>query len=91
MLERADCTMSSEMIEVQRAGAHQDRLERAILTTARAMKELNLPQILPVLKRLEAARDDLLKNGDAIEYAERVISKLSRKSDSSQPLACGAS
>jgi adenylosuccinate lyase len=81
----------SEAIKDQHAGADQDRLERAILTTARVMTEFNLPQILPTLKRLEAERDDLLKNGDAISYAERVLSKLSRKSDTSQSLERAAS
>ena len=49
-----------------------ERLERAIAITADCMERHNLPQLLPTLKRLEAARDDLIANGDPIEYARRV-------------------
>ena len=55
-----------------------ERLERAIRTTARVMKDYNLRQLLPTLKRLEQARDNLLADGDALEYAERVLSNLNR-------------
>ena len=44
-----------------------ERLERAITITAEAMSRHNLPQLLPTLKRLEAARDDLIANGDPID------------------------
>jgi hypothetical protein len=37
------------------------------------MVEHNLPQLLPTLKRLEAERDRLLREGDAIEYAKRLL------------------
>jgi hypothetical protein len=40
------------------------------------MTRHNLPELLPTLKRLEAARDDLRANGDPIEYARRVLTKL---------------
>jgi len=53
-----------------------ERLNRAIEVTARFMVEYNLPQIMPTLKRLEAERDKLLAQGDAIEYAKRVLEKL---------------
>jgi len=44
--------------------------------TADCMTRHNLPELLPTLKRLEAARDDLRANGDPIEYARRVLTKL---------------
>jgi ribosomal 50S subunit-associated protein YjgA (DUF615 family) len=50
-----------------------DRLERAITTPARAMVQHNLPGVMPTLKRLEAERDRLLREGDAIEYAKRLL------------------
>jgi hypothetical protein len=53
-----------------------ERLERAIAKTAYCMTRHKLPQLLPTLKRLEAARDDLKANGDPIEYARRVLTKL---------------
>jgi hypothetical protein len=49
------------------------RLERPITMTAYVMAHHNLPQLLPTLKRLEAERDNLLRNGDPIEYAKRVL------------------
>jgi hypothetical protein len=52
-----------------------ERLERAITITAEAMSRHNLPQLLPTLKRLEAERDNILMNGDPIEYAKRVLAK----------------
>jgi hypothetical protein len=52
-----------------------ERLERAITVTASAMARHNLPQLLPTLKRLEAERDNLLLNGDPIEYAKRVLER----------------
>lgn len=61
------------------------RLQRAINTTAYVMVRHDLPQLLPTLKRLEAARDGLLRNDDAIGYAKRVLDqgamsgKVSRK------------
>jgi hypothetical protein len=50
-----------------------ERLERAIKITASCIVEHNLPQLLPTLKRLEAERDRLVQEGDAIEYARRVL------------------
>jgi hypothetical protein len=58
--------VSSSLITVE-------RLERAIAVTANAMTRHNLPQLLPTLKRLEAERENLLLNGDPIEYAKRVL------------------
>jgi hypothetical protein len=37
------------------------------------MIEHHLPQLLPILKRLEAERDRLVQEGDAIEYAKRLL------------------
>jgi hypothetical protein len=53
-----------------------ERLGCAIAVTADCMTRHNLPELLPTLKRLEAARDDLRANGDPIEYARRVLTKL---------------
>jgi hypothetical protein len=50
-----------------------ERLEQAIQLTARCMVNHQLPQILPTLKRLEAERDRLLREGNALEYARRVL------------------
>jgi hypothetical protein len=73
-----------------------ERLEDAISLTAYVMQRHNLPHIVPTLKRLEAARNDLLVNGDPIEYAKRVLDRstiglLNYKSDPNQPLTHGAS
>jgi hypothetical protein len=50
-----------------------ERLESAVKVTARCMVEHDLPQLLPTLKRLEAERDRLVQEGDAIEYARRLL------------------
>ena len=52
-----------------------ERLERAIAVTAYCMTKHNLPQLMPVLKRLEAERDNLIANGDPIEYASEVLAR----------------
>ena len=52
-----------------------ERLDSAITLTAYVMQRHSLPQLLPTLKRLQAARDDLLVNGDALEYAARVLAR----------------
>jgi hypothetical protein len=54
-----------------------ERIERAIAITAEAMARHNLPQLLPTLKRLEAERDKLIVDGDPIDYAERLIARIS--------------
>jgi hypothetical protein len=51
------------------------RLENAITMTAYVMRRHQLPQLLTTLKRLEAARDDLLVNGDPLEYAKQVLER----------------
>jgi hypothetical protein len=48
-------------------------LKRAITVTADVMVRHNLSQLMPTLKRLEVERDKLLREGDAIEYAKRVL------------------
>jgi hypothetical protein len=51
-----------------------ERLERAIKVTARCMVDHDLPQqLMPTLRRLEAERDRLMRDGDAIEYAKRLL------------------
>ena len=52
-----------------------ERLERAIAATAYCMTKHNLPQLMPALKRLEAERDNLIANGDPIQYAERILKR----------------
>ena len=52
-----------------------ERLERAIAVTAYCMTKHNLPQLMPALKRLEAERDNLIANGDPIQYAERILKR----------------
>jgi hypothetical protein len=52
-----------------------ERLENAITMTAYVMRRHRLPQLLTTLQRLEAARDDLLVNGDPLEYAKRVLER----------------
>lgn len=52
-----------------------ERVERAITMTAYAMQQHKLPQFLPALKRLEAARDDLARDGDALDYARRALER----------------
>lgn len=50
-----------------------ERVEAAIKVTARCMVEHHLPQLLPILKRLEAERDRVVQEGDPIEYAKRLL------------------
>ena len=52
-----------------------ERLERAIAVTDYCMTKHNLPQLMPALKRLEAERDNLIANGDPIQYAERILKR----------------
>jgi hypothetical protein len=50
-----------------------ERLACAIRTTARCMVQHDLPRLLPTLKRLEAERERLIKDGDAITYARSLL------------------
>jgi hypothetical protein len=50
-----------------------ERIEGAIAITAYVMNRHKLPQLLPHLKRLIAARDDLVVNGDPLEFARRIL------------------
>jgi hypothetical protein len=52
-----------------------ERLKHAIAVTAYVMVRHDLPQLLPTLKRLESARDDLARDGDALDYAKRVLER----------------
>ena len=52
-----------------------ERLECAIKTTARVMARHDLAQLMPILKRLEEERDRLIRDGDPIEYAKRLLGK----------------
>jgi len=46
-----------------------ERLKRAINTVAEAMLEHGLPGLRVYIRRLEAERDRLLQDVDAMEYA----------------------
>jgi hypothetical protein len=50
-----------------------ERLERAIQFTVRVMLNSNMREIRPTLERLVAERDRLVKEGDALEYARRLL------------------
>lgn len=68
-----------------------ERLERAIITTARVIQEYRLPQLLPVLTRLEKALDDLLADGDAFDRAAHALARISRRSSTNPALADASS
>jgi hypothetical protein len=52
-----------------------ERIDKAIATTAEAMTRHDLPQLLSTLKRLEAERDRLIREGDPLDYARRVLER----------------
>jgi hypothetical protein len=52
-----------------------ERLHNAIAVTAYVMQRHKLPQLLPTLKRLKAELEKLRTDGDAIEYAKRVLER----------------
>jgi hypothetical protein len=54
-------------------GVTVERLESAIKVTAHCMVEHGLRQLMPILQRLEAERDRLIREGDPIEYAKRLL------------------
>jgi hypothetical protein len=55
-----------------------ERIERAIATTVDAMTRHDLPHLLlPTLQRLEAERDCLIAIGDPIDYAQRLMARIS--------------
>lgn len=70
------CVAAFGEVESTVASVTVEELERAISITADVMVRHNLPQIMPTLKRLEAERDRLLREGDPIEYAKRVLASL---------------
>jgi hypothetical protein len=51
-----------------------ERLERAIKTTARVI-ERHMLQLMPTLRRLEAERDKLIRDGDPFTYVRRLLGK----------------
>jgi hypothetical protein len=55
-----------------------ERLENAIKITAYCIVRHDLPQLILTLKRLEAERGRLMSEGDAIEYARRLLSQPKR-------------
>jgi hypothetical protein len=50
-----------------------ERLEQAIKAVAGWIVQHNLRHAVPTLRRLQAERDRLLKEGNPIEYAKRVL------------------
>jgi hypothetical protein len=52
-----------------------ERLERAIKTTARIIERHNMLQLMPTLRRLEAERDRLIRDGDPLAYVRRLLGK----------------
>jgi hypothetical protein len=52
-----------------------ERLERGIKTVAAAMVEHSLPGLLVYIRRLEAERDRLLQEVDAMDYANQILRK----------------
>jgi hypothetical protein len=52
-----------------------ERIDRAIKTVAAAMVEHQLPGLLVYIRRLEAERDRLLQEVDAIDYANQILRK----------------
>ena len=54
-----------------------EHLERAISVTATCMaRHPDLAhRLMPTLKRLEAERDNLIANGDPVEYANRILAR----------------
>jgi hypothetical protein len=52
-----------------------ERLEHAIRLTAYCMKRHDLQQLMPTIRRLIAARDDLIANGDHLEFADRILER----------------
>ena len=51
------------------------RLDRCIKIVASWIVEYNMPEAIHALNRLEAARDVLLWEGDAIDYAKKVLAR----------------
>ena len=51
-----------------------ERLERAIKTKARVI-ERHMLQLMPTLRRLEAERDKLIRDGDPLTYVRRLLGK----------------
>lgn len=60
----------------------EDRLERAIRITAYCMVRHDLPQLLPILKRLE--RELAASRQNPLEYARKVISKSDNIADNTE-------
>lgn len=52
-----------------------ERIDRAIKTVAEALVEHQLPGLLVYIRRLEAERDRLLQEVDAMDYANQLLRK----------------
>lgn len=60
-----------------------ERIDRAITFTAYCMKQWKMRELLPSLKRLQAERDRLAEEGDALQYAERILAQSAKLIDQS--------
>ena len=60
-----------------------ERIDRAITFTAYCIKQWNMRELLPSLKRLEAERGRLAEEGDALEYAEKILAQSAKLIDQS--------
>jgi hypothetical protein len=55
-----------------------DEIERAIKIVAYCIKRHNMPEALPVLKRFEAELERRLAEGDAMDYADKVLARYTK-------------
>jgi hypothetical protein len=62
-------------------------LETAIKYLAWGMVEYKKPELQPTLSRLVAERDRMRKEGDALDFARRVLSEFDSQSPLPQPLS----
>lgn len=52
-----------------------ERLQRAILIVARGMQFHKMPEAIPIIRRLEAEIVKLEAEGDALDYARRILER----------------
>jgi hypothetical protein len=55
-----------------------EEIDLAIKTFAYIIRRHNLPGALPTLKRLQVYREQRLAEGDALEYADRVLAQYTK-------------
>jgi hypothetical protein len=61
--------------ELSREPVTIERLDRCIKIVAGWIVQHNIPEAIHALKRMEAERDRLLREGDAIDYAKKVLAR----------------